>query len=225
MFCSNCGNPLAPGAAFCSNCGTRVVTAVPGGGSGAEVPPIEAAVSSEPVVEPSTYTAPVTMPMAPAAPTPAPAPPAVRYAGFWRRFWAVVLDGLILNIVTVPIGMMTAGPTASMIDSENISPEQLAALFSAYATAVTLSLIANWLYCALMESSKWQATLGKLALGMRVTDLSGRRINFARATGRFFAKMVSTLTVGIGYVIQVFTGKRQALHDLIAGTLIVRTEG
>ena len=209
MFCAQCGSPLVPGATFCSNCGARVVV--------------------------------VTMPGDPAAPVASPAPvasawpeaaraaaaaatAAVTYGGFWRRFWAVVLDGLIVNIVTVPAGMMLSLPTAAMIDSDTITAEQMAAYFSAYAMAAFISVLVNWLYFALMESSKWQGTLGKLALGLRVTNGEGRRIGFGRASGRFFGKMVSALTLGIGYVIQVFTTRRQALHDLIAGTLIVRAD-
>jgi uncharacterized RDD family membrane protein YckC len=153
------------------------------------------------------------------------ATPVVRYGGFWRRFWAAVLDALILQIVTVPMGLMMSVPTTAAIQSDNLTAEQLAAFLSAYMMAAFVGCLANWLYCALMESSKWQATLGKIALGMKVTDLEGRRIGFGRASGRFFAKIVSSLTLFIGYLIQVFTERRQALHDLIAGTVIVRREG
>ena len=85
-----------------------------------------------------------------------------------------------------------------------------------------LGLLMAWLYYALLESSKLQGTLGKVALNIRVTDLGGRRISFARASGRFFGRVLSNLTLGIGYLIQVFTQRRQALHDLLAGTLVVR---
>ena len=74
-----------------------------------------------------------------------------------------------------------------------------------------------------MESSHLQATLGKMALSLQVTDLEGRRITFAKATGRFFAKYLSVLTLGIGYLMAAFTERKQALHDIIAGTLVVRT--
>jgi uncharacterized RDD family membrane protein YckC len=208
VFCAQCGSPLVPGATFCSNCGARVVVTLPDDPAA----PAASAAPATPATQETAWAA-------AAAVT-----PAVRYGGFWRRFWAVVLDGLIVNVVTVPVGMMLSLPTATLIDSDNITAEQMVAYLSAYAMAAFIGTVVNWLYFALMESSKWQATLGKLALGLRVTGLAGRRIGFGRASGRFFAKMVSALTLGIGYVIQVFTARRQALHDLIAGTLIVRTD-
>ena len=78
------------------------------------------------------------------------------------------------------------------------------------------------LYYSLLESSAWQATLGKRALGLMVTDLHGGRISFGRATVRYFAKILSGFTLSIGYVIGGFTERRQALHDMIAACLVVR---
>ena len=83
-------------------------------------------------------------------------------------------------------------------------------------------LVLSWLYYALLESSSWQGTLGKKALGLEVTDLAGSRISFGRATGRYFARWISVMTVGIGYIMAGFTEKKQALHDIIAGTLVIR---
>jgi len=73
-----------------------------------------------------------------------------------------------------------------------------------------------------MESSELQATLGKMALGICVTDKYGNRISFGRATGRHFAKIISSLTLGIGYLAAAFTEKKQALHDIIAGCLVLK---
>jgi uncharacterized RDD family membrane protein YckC len=83
-------------------------------------------------------------------------------------------------------------------------------------------LVGWWLYFAIMESSAKGATLGKMLLHLRVTDMKGDRISFARATGRFFAKALGILTFYIGFLIAVFTAKKQALHDLISGCLVVR---
>ena len=81
----------------------------------------------------------------------------------------------------------------------------------------------QWLYFAGMESSERQATFGKAAMSLRVTDLEGRRLSFGHATGRFFAKIVSGLIpFAIGYIMAGFTEKKQALHDMIAGTLVLR---
>ncbi|MGC1597749.1 MAG: RDD family protein, partial [Candidatus Acidiferrales bacterium] len=79
------------------------------------------------------------------------------------------------------------------------------------------------LYYAWMESSQYQGTLGKMALGLTVTDLQGRRVTFARASGRFFAKIITGLIpLAIGYIMAGFTEKKQALHDMIASCLVLR---
>jgi len=95
-------------------------------------------------------------------------------------------------------------------------------LMGAFIRLILIRTVLNWLYYALLESSAWQATLGKKALGLEVTDLEGRRISFGRATGRFFAKMISALILWIGFIMAGFTEKKQALHDMIAGTLVIR---
>ncbi len=87
----------------------------------------------------------------------------------------------------------------------------------------TLGLLASWLYEAILESSPRQATLGKMVLGLKVTDLAGNRISFARASGRHFAKYLSGAILFMGYIIAGFTDRKQALHDMIAGTLVRRT--
>ncbi len=82
---------------------------------------------------------------------------------------------------------------------------------------------ASWLYEALMESSSYQATLGKMIFGMKVTDLNGNRIDFLRATGRHFAKIVSGLLLCFGFIMVGFTERKQGLHDMLAGTLVRRS--
>jgi uncharacterized RDD family membrane protein YckC len=83
-----------------------------------------------------------------------------------------------------------------------------------------LLIIVPWFYFAYLESSRNQATLGKLALRIAVTDLQGNRITFARATLRFFAKIVSVITLFVGFIIIAFTRYKQGLHDMIAGCLM-----
>jgi uncharacterized RDD family membrane protein YckC len=87
----------------------------------------------------------------------------------------------------------------------------------------TLYFVVGWSYEAGMESSVKQATLGKMAMGLKVTDEQGNRISFARATGRHFAKIISGMILLIGYIMAGFTARKQALHDMIAGTLVIRT--
>jgi uncharacterized RDD family membrane protein YckC len=92
-----------------------------------------------------------------------------------------------------------------------------------FIVSTAFSMVVNWIYEASLESSSYQATLGKMALGLKVTDLEGRRISFARATGRHFAKILSGMILLIGYIIAGFSTRKQALHDMIAGTLVVRS--
>ncbi len=119
----------------------------------------------------------------------------VQYAGVWKRFCAAFVDSIVLAI--------------PQLLCEAVLP-------------VVGGIMLYWIYSATMESSTRQATLGKMALGIRVCDLQGRRLTFGRATGRHFAKFLSFLSVCIGYIMAAFTEKKQALHDLVAGCLVVR---
>ena len=85
-----------------------------------------------------------------------------------------------------------------------------------------LVIVGVWLYYALMESSANAATLGKMAFGLRVTDIEGHRITFKRATGRYFGKIVSGIILGVGYLMAGWTTRKQALHDIMAETLVLR---
>ena len=71
-----------------------------------------------------------------------------------------------------------------------------------------------------MESSKFQGTIGKLALGIIVTDMEGNKISFGRATGRYFGKFVSAIILYVGFMMAGFTEKKQGLHDILASTLV-----
>ena len=139
----------------------------------------------------------------------------VTYAGFWKRFVAVFIDGLITGVVGFVIGlvMMIVLLAAASFDSE------AAAQFQVFSNLI--GLIIGWLYFAGFESSALQATPGKMALGIVVTDLDGNRIGFLRATGRYFAKILSVLTFMIGYIMAGLTARKQALHDMIAGCLVI----
>lgn len=100
--------------------------------------------------------------------------------------------------------------------------EQAALQVIAGILGAMVGLFSYWLYFALFESSAKQSTLGKRVLNLYVTDLSGNRISFGRATGRHFAKLISSATLLIGYMMAGWTEKKQALHDMIAGTLVMR---
>jgi uncharacterized RDD family membrane protein YckC/Tfp pilus assembly major pilin PilA len=129
------------------------------------------------------------------------------YAGIGSRIGALLIDTLIVTLAGVVIGVIVGllSPPGGAVDG-----------------LLSLASIAGaWLYTALLESGPRQATVGKMAVGIKVTGLDGNRISFGRATGRYFAEMLSSLSLGIGYVIAAFTQRRQALHDLIAGSLVV----
>jgi uncharacterized RDD family membrane protein YckC len=119
------------------------------------------------------------------------------YGGFWKRVLAWLIDTFVVGAATGLIIAATLG------------------------VGFVAVVVGHWLYEAFMTSSSWQATLGKRALNMVVTDLDGRRISFARATGRHFAKWISTMALGIGYLVIAFTGRKQGLHDMIASTLVI----
>ncbi len=153
------------------------------------------------------------------------AAPRVVYAGFWLRFVAWILDRLIVGVVTRVLLFPLFGlSTLRMLMRGHPEPEDFVPLFGMIARVAFVSLILDWLYYALTESSAWQGTIGKKALGLRVTDMQGNRISFGRATGRFFARIISGLTLLIGFIMAGFTEKKQALHDIIAGCLVIRQE-
>lgn len=161
----------------------------------------------------------VPQPLAVTLPRPVVAAPA-RYGGFWIRFVAVILDGILVQIVVVPFGALMGG-AIGVAGVATRMPGEGTRLVSVIVGAV-LGVVGSWIYEAAMESSSLQATLGKMIFGMKVMDLNGNRISFARATGRHFAKYISSAILFVGYIMAGFTERKQALHDMIAGTLVIR---
>jgi uncharacterized RDD family membrane protein YckC len=196
MFCKRCGLRVEEGNRFCQACGEEVASSTP--------------------VAPVAANAPVTAPLP--------------YAGFWIRFVAYLIDGLILGIpfgLVVIVLIFFLGGFGMMMRRNPVDPSAAAAMAVPVLLGFLFAMIffvgLQWLYFAAMESSERQATFGKAAMSVRVTDLEGRRLSFGHATGRFFAKIVSGLIpFGIGYIMAGFTAKKQALHDMIAGTLALR---
>ncbi len=195
MFCSRCGQRVEEGARYCQVCGQDVAS------SGTPMP----------------------------TPAGAPVSTPLPYAGFWVRLAAFLIDGVILGIpfFMVAIGLIfRLGRLGLLARRGRFGPPDAAfmgpvilGLFFAFA----IFIVVRWLYFAGMESSARQATFGKAAMSLRVTDLKGQPLTFGRATGRFFAKIVSGLIpLAIGYVMAGFTEKKQALHDMIASTLVLR---
>ena len=207
MYCSKCGSEISNATAFCPTCGQAVTVLV------------------------ATAASPSAMTIAPIPMAPASAGyGGVAYAGFWLRFVAYIIDGVVSGlaflILLIPLFILTgAGAALSKISSgEDISDDVatflgFGFLFGFFGTIFLVS----WLYHALSESSSWQATLGKKMLNLKVTDMAGQPISFGRASGRFFAKIVTgMIPLAIGYIIAGFTEKKQAIHDMIASCLVLR---
>lgn len=134
------------------------------------------------------------------------------FAGFWLRLIAFIIDVVIVSSAGWVLGFVLGF-----------------AYVSAVGSAVHIGIVANgighlgmWLYFAGYESSRHQATIGKRIVGIRVTDSAFEQISFGRATARYFAKALSVLTLGIGFLMIAVTKQRQGLHDRIAKTLVVR---
>jgi len=199
VFCSQCGSQNPAGGTFCQKCGAQL------------------AVMGSPA------------PMA--APAPAYYPPqaavsgtTTRFGGFWIRFLAIIIDGIIIRVAVSPIvailGVMGVLP---WLMRGRIDETDVPAIVGASVAIAPIFVIINWLYEAIMTSSTWQATVGKKILGLKVTDEAGNRISFARATGRHFAKIISVMTCFIGFIMAAFTDRKRALHDFIAGTLVIKS--
>lgn len=135
------------------------------------------------------------------------------YGGFWKRVIAYLIDAFI---IAFPVTMIFGTVIPEVLKTENVE-----------VTSITVSmpqvimLVASWVYFAGLESSAWQATVGKKMLGMQVTDTSGERINFIKATIRYLAKFLSSFFLMIGFIMVAFTAKKQGLHDFIAGTVVL----
>jgi uncharacterized RDD family membrane protein YckC len=141
------------------------------------------------------------------------------YAGFWLRFVAIFIDGLILSpLIFIYVGVDLADVSAT-------DPNVKIALGFVLFIAWLAIFVGQWLYFALQESSRAQATLGKRLMGIQVTDRQGNRIGFGRATGRYFGKIISGFTLYIGFMMAGWTERKQALHDMLADTLVVRKPG
>ena len=203
MYCSKCGAAMPEGSAFCSTCGQAFSAA--------------AAAQRAP-----TMNVPGTAP-AYAAGT------RVEYAGFWLRVLAYAIDSAVIGVgiiaVLIPLIFLTGlgGLLSRIYPEEDMNDFGIFLLIGIFFLAATVSLVVTWLYHALMESSEWQGTVGKKVLGLVVTDMAGQRVSFGRSTGRHFGKIVTNMVPAlIGYFMAGFTDRKQALHDMMAGCLVLR---
>lgn len=138
------------------------------------------------------------------------------YAGFWIRAGAYVIDTMVLFVALIPFYLIWGiGGWGGWNEMRTVG--------ETFFQDTLVPTILWWVYSAVMESSAWQATLGKRAFGLKVVGAEGQRISFGRATGRFFAKYVSAILLLVGFIMVAFTKKKQGLHDIMARTFVLRT--
>jgi uncharacterized RDD family membrane protein YckC len=140
------------------------------------------------------------------------------YAGFWLRLAAAFVDGLVL----IPVWFVGSLISSFAQMGAHAAQTNGAVSFSASFLPWVIYILGAWVYYALMESSRPQGTLGKMAVGIVVTDLEGSPLSFGRASARYWAKGLSIVICYVGFLIAAFTQRKQALHDLVAGTLVLR---
>jgi uncharacterized RDD family membrane protein YckC len=202
IFCSKCGAQNSAAAQACQNCGVTLSSSLA---------PSQAAAPAR------AYAA---------APPVAYAPPSI-YGGFWIRLLAHLIDHAILGAVAAPLFFITVLPSIIRIAhqaerDQEPSPELIIAIVSSALVYIALAFVGQWLYEALLTSSSWQGTIGKRVLRLKVVDEAGNRIGFGRATGRFFAKILSSMFFCIGFIMIGFTERKTGLHDMLAGTKVLR---
>lgn len=155
-----------------------------------------------------------------------------KYASFGARWAAHIIDFLILYVVnwiilTPILGAVGFGiASANEFDLESMSEgdmiASITALMGALVAGSIILYVVRVLYGAFMESSKFQATIGKMALGLKVTSVDGNKLTFVMALLRHIGKIVSGFIIFIGYIMAAFTEKKQALHDFIASSVVVK---
>jgi uncharacterized RDD family membrane protein YckC len=204
VFCSKCGAQNFATAQLCQKCG---------GGLSVGLAPMPRAVPAQ-----AYATAPA---VAYAA------VPTSRYGGFWIRLLAHLIDHVILGAIAAPLFFILVLPSIVRVireaePNQEPSPELIVAIVSSVFIYIVLAFVGQWLYEALLTSSTWQGTVGKRVLQLKVTDELGNRIGFGRATGRFFAKILSSMFCCIGFIMVGLTDRKRGLHDMLAATLVMK---
>ncbi|PZP86049.1 MAG: hypothetical protein DI582_03890 [Azospirillum brasilense] len=146
----------------------------------------------------------------PAAGMPAISALGTPFAGFWIRFVAAIIDGLILFIPNFVVGILLAPAAPAAGQAATSNP---------LASLVSLGIYIA--YYTALQGGKWQATVGKRVVGIHVMRTDGSRISHLRALGRYFASFLSAITLLIGYIMAGFTREKTTLHDLICDTRVV----
>lgn len=219
MTCTRCGATIPVGDRFCSVCGTPVQVAQPA------PQPQPQAWPQQPAPQPQQWSQPMPQPQPWPQTVQTPYPQAVRYAGFWRRFVAAVVDGLVVGIVWFVLSGLYDFAAAAFLEGTAFSPGG-----AALERALWLSGAGRWLllalvifgYFVLMESTTRGASLGKMLLRIRVARADGRRTGLGHSLARTALKPISALPLMLGFVIAGWNRKKRALHDLLSGCIVVR---
>jgi uncharacterized RDD family membrane protein YckC len=208
LTCENCGAEVPEGASFCARCGSSV--------SVAQIGPVYVPRTAEPAEE-------TPAPKRFAVPQPHPT-----YAGFWLRAVASLIDRFILSAIFLLIAsfrpamfLIFPDPNTQLHPPSTLQEFLLSAPHPTPAGFLAF-LLMMWIYYASFEASSWQATPGKRVLRLYVTDLAGRPITFSRASIHNIGRAISEMTLWVGYIPAGFVEKKQALHDTIAGCLVLR---
>lgn len=138
----------------------------------------------------------------------------VDYGGFWVRFVAYLIDSFVLFLIQGVSNFLFFG--SMFIQADEMDGGEYLLYFA-------VNLLLGIAYFAGMESSKNMATLGKMALDLRVVKENGDQLSFLNAVGRYFAKILSAVILLLGYIMAAFDDKKQALHDKLAHTLVIVT--
>ena len=158
----------------------------------------------------------------------APAHAAFQYGGFWMRFVASLIDGIILAVVGTVVNFVAVGsmmPGMGNIRPDSTPEEAFAAIGPVLGMLGLAFLINTAIQCA-YESlfiSRVGATPGKMVFGMKVVRPDGRPVSLGRAVGRYFAKFLSAMTLMIGYIMAGFDSHKRAMHDMICDTRVIKT--
>lgn len=219
MICQYCGRDNPSEIGYCQSCGN------PLSATQAPPPPVYGNYSN---------------PQQGYYPPPLPGYPPVmgygptNYAGIGSRFLAALIDGMVIGI---PIGIISTVLSAMMavrvFNRTNRDPsfnpgmaaDSIGTVVVGVGFIMIISVLLTWAYFAIMESSSWQGTVGKRIMGIQVADLNGARITLGRATLRLAVKAFLSGWFLIGYIMALYTQRKQALHDLIAGTLVLTKQG
>ena len=145
----------------------------------------------------------------------------VVYAGFWKRVAAYIIDAIVVGMVGGIIGGVIGGMLGVMLLGTSSASANTSGMLIIQGLANLAGVALGVAYFGWMHSSSSMATLGKMAIGIKVVREDGSRISFMRGMGRYFALIVSSIPLGFGFVMAGFTERKRALHDMMCDTVVV----